>query len=228
METISMVLLAGGIGNRMKRSIPKQHLLLCGKPIIMHTLERIDNVESIGEVIITCPSEFIKETENIINQYHLSKPFRCIEGGRTRQESVYFGLKEVKTKYVLIHEAARPFVTRQEFENIATCEHENCIYGLDIPFTVLEGKEYIERNLDRERLINVQLPQKFHTAKLLAAHEKAIADNRRFTEDASLYFEYTSEEIVVLQGTEYNIKITKPIDLRIGETIYKEYILGVE
>ncbi|GGE17720.1 hypothetical protein GCM10011571_19340 [Marinithermofilum abyssi] len=128
----------------------------------------------------------------------------------------------------MIHEAVRPFVLREEFERLIHCDEPNATYGLDVPFTVLEGEESIERNLDRDRLIDIQLPQKLDAKKLLAAHQLAAADGTRFTEDVSLYFHYNHERIRVLRGTEYNIKITRPIDQKIGEIIYKDYILGGE
>ncbi len=228
MNKTGMVLLAGGMGNRMKESVPKQHLLLAGKPIIMHILERVDNMDCISEIVVTCPENFLAETERIIKKYHLTKPIKCVKGGKTRQESCMLGLKHITTKNVIIHEAARPFVTAKEFEYLCSYENENAIYGLDIPFTVLEGVDKIEGILDRSRLVNVQLPQKFNTEKLLEAHEAAAKDNKFFTDDASLFFHYNKGRIDVLRGTEYNIKITRPVDLKLGSVIYKEYILGDE
>lgn len=228
MEQISMILLSGGIGTRMKASVPKQFLPIGGKPIIVHVLEKLENIEEICEVVVPSPRNYMEQTSEVIRNYQFSKPVQVIEGGKTRQESVYKALKRVTKENVLIHESVRPFVTQEEFERLIRAGERNATYGLDIPFTVLEGKEYIERNLDRNRLINIQLPQKFETKKLLAAHEQAIKEGESFTEDVSLYFHYNGERIKVLRGTEYNIKITRPIDQTIGEIIYKEYILGGE
>lgn len=228
MEQISMILLAGGIGTRMKASVPKQFLPIGGKPIIVHVLDKLENIEEICEVVVPSPKDYIEQTMEIIRNYHFSKPVQVIEGGKTRQESVYKALKCVTQKSVLIHESVRPFVKKEEFEQLIHTWEKNATYGMDIPFTVLEGGDYIEKNLDRSRLINIQLPQKFDRKKLLAAHEQAAKDGKIFTEDVSLLFHYTRERIRVLRGTEYNIKITRPIDQALGEIIYKEYILGGE
>ncbi len=228
MEHISMILLSGGIGARMKASVPKQFLPIGGKPIIVHVLDKLENIKEISEIVVPSPRNYMEQTKEIIRNYQFSKPIQVIEGGKTRQESVYKALRCVTRENVLIHESVRPFVTKEEFERLIQTEERNATYGMDIPFTVLEGGEYIEKNLDRSRLINIQLPQKFDTAKLLAAHEQAIKDGKTFTEDVSLYFHYNGERIKVLRGTEYNIKITRPIDQAIGEIIYKEYILGGE
>ena len=72
--------------------------------------------------------------------------------------------------------------------------------------------------------MNVQLPQKFNTELLKSAHEKAVKEEKKFTEDASLLYYYDqSVRIRIMEGTEYNIKITNPIDMVIGDMIYREY-----
>lgn len=209
----------------MQLDIPKQFLLIGGKPILIHALEKIDLIDEIKEIIIPSPKEYIEKTEEIIFHYGFSTPIYCIEGGETRQDSVYKGLVQANFESAIIHEAVRPFVTIEEFRNLIHSDAENAIYGQDIPFTVLEGSEYIENNLQREKLINVQLPQKFNKTKLLYAHDCAKEDGANFTEDASLFFHYYNSNIKVLSGSDYNIKITKPIDRKIAEIIYKEYIL---
>ncbi|MGE8207373.1 IspD/TarI family cytidylyltransferase [Heyndrickxia sp. NPDC080065] len=228
MGEFSFVLLSGGIGKRMQVNIPKQFLLLGGKPILVHILEKIDLIESIKEIIIPSPKEFIHKTEEIIRNYGFSTPIHCIEGGATRQESVYLALKSARFDQVIVHEAVRPFVTKEEFINLINAGNESAIYGLDIPFTVLEGKDFIENNLVRDQLINIQLPQKFNRNKLLYAHECAREESMEFTEDASLFFHFFKTDIKVLKGSDYNIKITKPVDRKIAEVLYKEYILMEE
>ncbi|MEN2767358.1 IspD/TarI family cytidylyltransferase [Ornithinibacillus xuwenensis] len=225
MSHYSFILLSGGIGKRMQLNIPKQFLLLAGKPIFIHVLEKIDVIEEIREIIIPCPQDFVEKTMETIQEYGISKPIRCINGGESRQESVYNGLKEASFDHVIIHEAVRPFVSREAFKALMETDNENAIYGLDIPFTVLKGKHVIEENLERDQLVNVQLPHKYSTKKLLYAHECAREDKLEFTEDASLFFHYYKSDIQILQGSEYNIKITKPIDRKIAEAIYRESIL---
>lgn len=225
MQQYSFILLSGGIGKRMQLNIPKQFLLLAGKPIFIHVLEKIEAIEEIREVIIPCPHDFIEKTIETINDYGFSKPIHCINGGESRQESVYKALKESSFDNVIIHEAVRPFVTKEEFKNLMNQDCENAIYGLDIPFTVLKGNTVVEENLERDKLVNVQLPHKYNKNKLLYAHECAREEQLEFTEDASLYFHYYKTDIRILKGNEYNIKITKPIDRKIAETIYKESIL---
>ncbi|MET3548130.1 2-C-methyl-D-erythritol 4-phosphate cytidylyltransferase [Paenibacillus favisporus] len=227
MNKLSMILLAGGHGTRMQQSIPKQHLLLYGRPLIIHVLEKIEHIKNIDEVIITCPEDYLEKTRGLIEIYGLKKTISCIVGGQTRQESTKKGLECVNNTSVLIHEAARPFVSVKDFERIIDMENQNITYALDIPFTVLKGTEHIEENLNRSELFNVQLPQKFNTELLKAAHRWAEKNDRNtFTEDASLLFEYSNEKIKILKGSDYNIKITTPFDFKIAPTIYQEYFIG--
>jgi len=225
--TTGMIILAGGVGKRMGQPIPKQFIILAGKPIIVHVLEKVERLTTVDRVVITCPAEFVDRTRTLLAHRNLANRFSCIEGGSTRQESVSKGLDELaECDSIIIHEAVRPFVTTEEFQALIDSEYDNAIYGTRIPFTVLTGNEYVEGTIERSTLVNVQLPQKFDAAALRRAHELARQEGREFTEDASMVFHYDTGRVRILEGSEKNIKITDPTDLTIGEAIYSEYVLG--
>ncbi len=220
----SVLLLSGGKGSRMQESTPKQYLLLAGKPMIMHSLERIDQLDDVNEIIIVCDPSFIDSIKQMLHEYNITKNVVFVKGGETRQESVYNGLKAIQNGNVIIHEAARPFVKQNEFKSLIDYPEPNVIYGNDIPFTVLTGNTHVHGVLNRSELINVQLPQKFNANLLRQAHEIALERGDVYTEDSSLLYDVLKEEIRVIKGTDYNIKITNPIDLLTGEIIYRNYI----
>lgn len=222
----SVVLLSGGSGSRMEKSIPKQFLMLAGKPIIMHSIERLDQIEGIQEIVIVCHKDYIELVKSYLDSYMIKTRCKVIPGGATRQESTYIGLQEATYESVIVHEAARPFVKKCEFDQLILDKHQNAIFGAAIPFTVLKGTDHITELLERKELVNVQLPQKFQRTPLLKAHQKAVEDNLGFTEDASLLFYYEKVNIGIIPGSIYNLKITEPVDLITGEVIYKEYIIG--
>ena len=224
----SFILLAAGIGKRMQREIPKHFLPLGGKPIIMHTLERVDTIDEIDEVIVVINANRTDEMRELVENRRLEKKYRIIKGGSTRQESVMIGLENACCDNVIIHEAARPFVKRDDFLRLLSSHSENAIYGCPLSFTVLLGSEKVEGVLKRDELINVQLPHKYNRSLLLAAHRKASQEQQFFTEDAGLLYYYSHVDIDVLKGSTYNIKITNPVDLIVGEQIYKDYILVSE
>lgn len=222
----SVVLLSGGKGSRMQETTPKQYLLLGGKPMIMHSLERVDQLSEVDEIILVCDLSYVDYLTQMINEYNITTKVVFATAGSTRQESVYNGLQKVSNKDVIIHEAARPFVKQEDFQKLIDAEGENVIFGYAIPFTVLKGHEVVEDLLNRSDLINVQLPQKFKMNDLMAAYQLAIRDGKIYTEDASLLFASGNKNIKIIKGTNYNIKITEPIDLLLGEIIYKNYILN--
>ncbi len=219
----SFILLSGGIGSRMKNSIPKQYMLLAGKPMIMHVLEKINLIDEIVEIVIVCAKEYQPSIELMIEQYGINTVVKYADAGATRQESVLSGLKKVSLANVIIHEAARPFLTVEDYKKLLQDKCENVIFGSSIPFTVIKGHDSVEGILERSELVNVQLPQKYNTEEILNAHLKAQHDNLTFTEDASLLFHYNPDSnIKIIPGSDYNIKITTRMDMLTGEIIYDE------
>ena len=222
---IGMVVLAGGVGKRIGRPFPKQFLLLGGKPLIVHVLEKARVIPAIERVVVTCPEAHLEETRRLISNHGFDERFSCIVGGGSRQESVYEGLAALEDcDSVIIHEAVRPLVTAAEFETLIAAPDPNAMFGIPIPFTVLKGHDYVEGLLERDELVNVQLPQKFERAALMAAHEAARRDEALFTEDASLFHRYAGTPVRILPGSERNIKITVPTDIVTAEAIYADVI----
>ncbi len=219
----ALVVLSGGVGTRMGNPIPKQYMLLAGKPVIMHTLERADLIDEIKEIVIVCSDEYISALQLMVDQYGIKKTVKYAEAGKTRQASVKSGLECVEAEKVIIHEAARPFVKKEDFMILINEEAENAILGIEIPFTVVKGSETVEAQLNRSELVNVQLPQKFNSNILLDAHIKAENEGKEFTEDASLLFDYYPDiKIKICKGKEHNIKLTTRTDMIIGEQIYED------
>ena len=187
---------------------------------------RRGSIPAIERVVVTCPESHLDETRTLIDNHGFDAArFSCIVGGGSRQESVYRGLEALDdTDTVIVHEAVRPLVTADEFRELIAAEDGNAMFGIPIPFTVLKGHEYVEDLLERDELVNVQLPQKFDRAKLMAAHEAARRDGAFFTEDASLFHRYAGEPVRILPGSERNIKITVPTDIVTAEAIYADVI----
>lgn len=221
--TTGMIVLAGGIGKRIGRPVPKQFLLLGGKPLLIHVLDKARGLPELSDVVVTCPAAHLDETRRIMANHGFEERFRCIEGGASRQESVYRGLEALPdVTSVVIHEAVRPLVTLREFQALLAAEDANAMFGIPIPFTVLKGHDYVDELLERSELVNVQLPQKFDAGRLREAHEAARRDGRTFTEDASLFVHYTDAAVRILPGSDRNVKITVPTDLVIAEAIYAD------
>ncbi|MCD6441161.1 MAG: 2-C-methyl-D-erythritol 4-phosphate cytidylyltransferase [Candidatus Marinimicrobia bacterium] len=216
------ICLAAGLGQRMNHTIPKQFLPLLGKPIIAYSLESLESVPEIDRIIVVYNKDFRSMYEELFDNYNLSKCI-LIEGGDTRQDSVWRGLNAVESEKVLIHEASRPFITPDFIQSIFIYPGEKAVVPvIPIPFTVSVGNQYMTAELDRSTLHNVQLPQLFDAKTLRNAHELACRENYIATEDGILVFRL-GEKVRFVTGSENNIKITTPLDLIIAENLLRGF-----
>ena len=209
------LILAGGKGQRMGSNIPKQFMLLNGIPVLMHTLQKFKDFESITLVL---PKNHFQYWYNLCEKYNFNVKHDIVEGGNTRYNSVKNGLQKLRSKendIVAIHDGVRPFISMKTLTLLVKAVKKN--NGV-IP--VLPVKESIRKvcnknseNLSREYLFNVQTPQCFKASEIKKAYNQQY--NKKFTDDASV-FENFGGEIITLEGEEKNIKITTTIDLKIA------------
>ena len=176
------IYLAAGAGVRMKEIIPKQFLTIMGKPIIVFALETLEVSPLVDTIYITYHPEYKRLYENVLRDYNIAN-CQLVSGGATRQKSVGNALAKVVTDRVPVHEAARPFITRDFIEFLNSFDDDAVVPTIPISFTVSEGQEYMERELVRSRLHNVQLPQIFSTEVLRSSHAKALKEGYTATEE---------------------------------------------
>ncbi|WP_433779247.1 2-C-methyl-D-erythritol 4-phosphate cytidylyltransferase [Flavobacterium anhuiense] len=215
------IILAAGSGLRMNSNTPKQFLRIKGKPLFIYSLELFDKSEFIDKIYITCNKEYMELYNEFISMYDI-KNVECIEGGSTRQESVYKALSYVNTSKVIIHEAARPLIDLEFLNSIysVNVDADGVVPTIPVKFTVAIGDDFMESELDRSKLHNIQLPQIFNKDILLNAHENAIRDGYEATEDGMLVFHYGGR-IKFVKGRESNIKVTTQLDIELIENLLK-------
>lgn len=207
-KKIAALLLMAGSSERFEGPIPKQFAPLGEKPLYKYPLQTMEDSQLFDEIALVCHPEWIPETRHTV-----------IEGGKSRQESSLKGLKGLKNTpdIVLIHDAARPFVSKKILrENIqAAIEHkavDTCIATHD---TIVEArkKRWIEKIPDRNKIFRGQTPQTFDYSLLLQGHEEALEQNiLNQTDDCALVLRLGKAIFIVL-GEESNFKITSPQDL---------------
>ncbi len=216
---------AAGVGSRMGGSTAKQFIVLGEKPLLVHTLQRLEHSPEVDEVGVAVPEEFIAEVEQLVSKYRLHKVSKVVAGGQHRQDSVANVLRCFSfrpTDIVLVHDGVRPFVQPKKIaEVISACrEHEAAVLAVQPKDTVRRsnGGGFFDQTLDRSALWLVQTPQAFKASLLVKAFEKAAKDKFTATDEAALV-ERLGVKARIIQGSYDNIKITTKEDLDFGERI---------
>ena len=221
-KTYGVVIAAGGSGTRFGTDVPKQFVDALGIPVIAHTISKFNDCDYISKIVIAVHKDYVLFCSDIVKRFGYSKVTSIIEGGTTRQESVFKALKSLDTDYVLIHDAARPCIDLDSIdrccEALRSCKA--CAVGVGAVDTVKysdDGK-YIAKTLDRNKLWLIQTPQCFQREFILSCHKKAAFDRIAVTDDCMLA-EYYGEKVRLIEGTRSNIKITDYKDLAIAEVL---------
>ena len=226
MEKVSVIIVAGGSGKRMGMAIKKQYILLEEKEVLAHTIETFNNCTFIDEIIVVVGEEEIEATwENIIKKYGYTKVKQVVAGGKERQDSVYNGLinTDNQSKYVMIHDGARPFITKETISKALEAVKQNkaCVVAVPVKDTIKvvnNASKEIEHTPKRETLWSVQTPQCFEKDMLLSAYQFAHENNLAVTDDSMLVEAY-GKKVYIVEGEYTNIKITTKDDLILGKAI---------
>ncbi len=213
------VIVAGGTGTRMNNSIPKQFLLLKNKPVLFYTIDAFLKSYDDMQIILVLPEEHVAAGQEIIDAFFDYTRIKITIGGRTRFHSVQNGLSLIEEEsIVFVHDAVRCLLTTDLIQRCYKSAIEN---GTAIP--VIDSKDSVrivtgEDNaaVERDRIKLVQTPQTFHSKILLPAFNIDFKD--KFTDEATVV-EAFGLKVNLLQGEENNIKITRPLDLVLAESL---------
>jgi 2-C-methyl-D-erythritol 4-phosphate cytidylyltransferase len=215
------IIVAGGSGSRMKSAVPKQFLLLNGKPILQHTIEQFLAFSNTLTLILVLPQRDMATWANLCDQHNFYPGIQTVIGGVTRFQSVKNGLRSIKiadnqasTTFVAVHDGVRPFVSTEiiqaSFETAAqTGSAVACVPAKDSVRLLDETGQNQAINRARVRLI--QTPQTFRLDWFRTAF--AVDEQPHFTDCASV-LEHAGFPITLIEGSYENIKITTPEDLR--------------
>jgi 2-C-methyl-D-erythritol 4-phosphate cytidylyltransferase len=224
MSRIVAILPAAGLGTRMGAEMPKQFLELDGMPLVIFTLRRLAACATITDFFIATREEEVASLDARVAQEKIGRPVRVVRGGDTRQESVANALAEAPpdTEIVLVHDAVRPFPTREQIERVIAEARARgaAILGIPAIDTVKEVKRAslpedvarITATIPRERIVLAQTPQAFLFVLLQEAFARAKQEDFIASDEAALV-ERLGRDVYVVLGSERNLKITRPADM---------------
>jgi|SRR3989339_1533906 len=222
------IIVAAGKGLRMGSDTKKQYLLLHEIPILTRTVRVFHYSEDIREIILVVPEDDMEYCRlKILEPYGLIDKIHLIAGGNQRQDSVFNGLKYIHNlsisendAIVLIHDGVRPFVNQ---EIIRDCIKEvmrsgACVPAIRISDTVkhVQPDLSIHKTISRENLYLIQTPQCFYLQPIIEAFQNAAKTSFVGSDDASI-LEHSGGKVHIIKGSKFNIKITTPEDLSLGE-----------
>ncbi len=209
----------------MGSTVPKQFMLLGGLPLLVHSLRVLQASPVISEIVLAVPESDRHSCQaDIVSRYELTKVSQVVAGGARRQDSVRHALQAVggDPEVALVHDAVRPFLTKDMIERVVARAREvgGAIVAIPMRDTVKVASEdmVIQRTVDRQQLWLAQTPQAFRASLLREAHEKAHVEGVQATDDA-LLFERYGHTVAIVEGRGDNIKVTRPEDLVMGEAV---------
>ncbi len=213
------IIVAGGTGSRMNSSIPKQFLLLQGKPVLYYTIKSFLLSYHDLKIILVLPEDHVAQGQSIIDAFFDYSRIQIAVGGRTRFHSVQNGLKLIQEECIIfVHDAVRCLVS---IDLIKRCYDTAIERGSAIP--VIDSKDSLrliteEGNeaLERVAVKQVQTPQTFHSKILIPAYQINYID--KFMDEAAVV-EAFGIKVHMITGEEKNFKITQPQDLQLAELI---------
>lgn len=221
---VSAVILAAGIGSRMKSDCTKQWIELGGMPIVVRTLLTFQRTACINEIIICARKEELSLYDEIATRYGITKLTKIVEGGQTRQTSALEGFKAISddAELVAIHDAARCLVTEDMITSVvnAARKHGAACAARPTTDTVkrVDKNGFITETLNRTEIWLAQTPQVFGVDAYRASAYTAIKDGFCVTDDASL-LEHCNFKVKAVDCGVENIKITQKADIAIAEAI---------
>lgn len=225
-------ILAGGSGTRMGNTdMPKQFLMLGEKPIIIHTIEQFLINPKFNKIIVCCPREWISYAKDLLNKYEIDKDrVELVAGGDSRNETIMNGCKYIEEKYglndddlIVTHDAVRPFVNQRILDDNIKALKKYSAVDTVIPATDTivyskDGKVISEIPV-RSECFQGQTPQSFKIKKLMEMYESLTKKEKEILTDACKIFAIKNEQVGLVFGEVYNIKITMQYDLKIANAI---------
>lgn len=214
-----VLIVAGGQGNRMNSEIPKQFIPVAEKPILMHTINTFIHHDPSFHVVLVLPPHHIKLWKAMCKSFNFGVDHSVAKGGQERFYSVKNGLKLIPNdSLVLIHDGVRPLVSDETIAAVIfkATSNGNAIPCVGISDSMRKVNGENSKIVDRAEYKSIQTPQGFHSNLIKDAYNRKYRQS--FTDDASV-LESAGHKINLVEGNYANIKITRPVDIKVAEAL---------
>jgi 2-C-methyl-D-erythritol 4-phosphate cytidylyltransferase len=213
------IIVAGGTGTRMKGEVPKQFMLLNGKPVIQYSLGAFYACETSINIIVVVHPDFTSYWKELCREHQISVPHIVVKGGETRFDSVKNGLDLIANEgLVAVHDAARPLINADFIKHLfSTAENfGSAMPGIPLNDTIRQIDGDTSSQLDRSFLRAMQTPQVYSVSELKRAYTQPFRPI--FTDEASV-MQSAGFAVHLTEGRRWNIKITNPEDIGLAEVL---------
>jgi len=221
--SISAVIVAGGMGKRLGKEIPKAFVPIVRKELFLYSAEIFDEMRFFNEIIIVVPDSAIAQTQKKTASFKTK--IIVVQGGKERHNSVENGVKKASGEAVLIHDAARPFITKKLVGELVENYENNDYCGTILANPVVDTVRKFDgalcgQTINRSELIAVGTPQIFDKKILLNCLEK-IQESDEIPTDEAMLVQKFGHKVGWVSGSKMNFKITTPEDIILAEAIVK-------
>ena len=226
------MILAGGIGSRMNSpELPKQYMKIDNEPIIIKTVKNFEDFGSFRAGVICCPVDWVEYTKSLLFEYGISS--ECvfvIPGGKNRNSSVKNGCRFFTENFnftdsdvILTHDAVRPFINKKIIKDNISAVNEFGAANTVMPVydSIIRSStgDFFTEHLKRSELFRVQTPQSFRLCELNSLIKSLTEEElEKYTDVASIFAD-RGYRVKLVEGSDYNIKITTPFDLAVAKSI---------
>lgn len=224
-DQVAAIVVAGGVGKRLKSRVRKPFIRLGSRPMLAWTLKAFEGTPQVHSIVVVTHPADITRAERLISEYRFKKVTAVVAGGSTRSDSVFQGLQALPkgVKWVAVHDAARPLISRRLIRSAlkAGKRYRAAVVAVPVVPTVKEvRRHWVTRTLDRDHLWAIQTPQVFRLDLLKSAHQKGRRRKRAPTDDAALV-EALGFPVRIVPGSPRNLKVTTPDDLVMAEAFLR-------
>jgi 2-C-methyl-D-erythritol 4-phosphate cytidylyltransferase len=222
LSMLTAIIVAAGDSRRM--GFDKLFATIAGKPVIAHTIQAFERADCVGETIIAARKDRLDEIKAIVRNENSKKVRSIVPGGKHRQDSVRAGLDHLSatTRYVAVHDAARPLITAEQIERVfEQCRiHAAATLAEPISDTLkyADAGSFVSGSVDRHQLYAMQTPQIFERHLIEDAYRAVYAENASVTDEVSAV-ERLGRKVILIPNQDLNFKITYPRDLALAEFV---------